>query len=108
MENFGSELAPITNDEENYLVYRIGIDNNLNDSVWIGFTDSHLEGNWQWLKNNKSTTISYTNWVDNLKYEIGQQDCASMILHQQQLLCCQEYLFLVIYFLFQFNTNTNI
>ena len=49
-DNFGSELATITNDEENYLVYRMGIDNNVNDIIWIGYTDSKLKGNWQWLK----------------------------------------------------------
>lgn len=57
----------------------MGIDNNLNDSVWIGLNDIKLEGDWKWIHQNNVT--SYTNWIDNLEYERGNQDCASLIIN---------------------------
>ena len=72
-------MATIENENENYLAYRIGIDNNVNNNIWIGLTDIKLEGNWHWLKYNYNLSyIDYTNWND--EYKPGNHDCASIVI----------------------------
>ena len=59
-ENMGGYLAVITSQEENDALFAFtrycGYDN-----VYIGYSDSEEEGNWQWVNGEES---SFTNWND--------------------------------------------
>jgi len=52
--NLGGHLVSIGSQAENDF-----IDNNVGASIWIGITDTNIEGDFQWLT---SEPVTYTNW----------------------------------------------
>ena len=72
-EAYGGHLVTIANGGENLAVLKVC--KTMKDVCWIGFTDEHMEGYWQWVTNEP---ITYTNWAFNSPDDFGSEDYAFM------------------------------
>lgn len=68
-ESLGGYLAVINNATENTALYNYMRDCGY-ESAYFGYTDSELEGNWQWVNND---TSDYTNWASGEPN--NEEDC---------------------------------
>jgi hypothetical protein len=68
--NIGGHLVSIGSQAENDF-----IDNNVGASIWIGITDTNIEGDFQWLTNEP---VIYTNWNGAEPNNSGGEDYTEM------------------------------
>jgi len=69
-ESLGGHLVTLTSEEENNFVNTL-----VEDTIWIGFTDEQVEGEWQWVT---QESVIYTNWDEGEPNDAGGEDYAEM------------------------------
>jgi C-type mannose receptor len=75
-EIFGGHLVTISDQDEQDFVAKLPPKLDNANRVWIGFSDRHSEGKWEWITDEN---LSFQNWAPGLPDNLGgNQDCAEM------------------------------
>jgi regulation of enolase protein 1 (concanavalin A-like superfamily) len=71
----GGHLATIGSAEENAFIWNQIVANVGPGSTWIGFSDSRIEGQWEWIT---GEPVTYANWAPGNPDNYNDQDYANM------------------------------
>ena len=71
----GAHLASAGSSPENTFISQLYIEQSRHKYVWLGGTDSSVEGNWTWTD---GTTFSFTNWGSGEGNDGATHNCLAM------------------------------